>query len=669
MIIDKLSIQNYKSIKESDFFKLEEDLTILLGKNEAGKTSILKSLESFKTDYTYKISDLSLHSNDREEYNSENKEEKDIPMAIIFFKTDDKDRSKLEKIDSKFKDIKILKCTKYFDDHYEIDIPELSLHFVGNMNNQDIKTEITNLVNEINELTELFKDELDSTLLGTPYNTFKEDYLKILDKITSFDYENMNEFVFHNELKDIIEDEDISKHVNEYVEKIESYKNEIKSFEQEESNETLTKILDILPNFMYFSTINELEYEAHWSDLQSGKDKYKTLENLLKLSDLNFNKDDNLEDREITTKVRNGSAKVSGLVNESWTQEDVELDIFVSNKKVVISIYDDKVKKFYNPSVRSQGFQWFLSFYINFSADSEEFENTIILLDDPGVYLHASGQKDLIKTLEKISNSNQIIISTHSPFMVDPNRLERIRIVSNSESDGTKINEKFYKSDFDAFAPIRASIGMTLGDSLFFDRKTLMVEGITDDILIRPMSELLSKNNQPYINTSITAIQSVNSADRAKYFIPFLLTEKIDFVVLLDYDDKGRTISNELIDEFSDDLNVIMYNELKGMGTGDVEIEDLVDFSFYLKAVNNAYKDMFQEKIGKDKLEEEDIDPKTFRGIKNYFRTSDEFSRLDKVLVSKEIARMIGNGENPGETTIKNFVELFEMLNEKLNIT
>src|SRR5690606_5615934 len=145
-----------------------------------------------------------------------------------------------------------------------------------------------------------------------------------------------------------------------------------------------------------------------------------------------------------------------------------------------VNIKDNKVKKLYNPSVRSQGFQWFLSFYINFSADSKELENTIILLDDPGIYLHASGQKDLLKTLEILSNLNQILITTHSPFMIDTDRLERIRLVSNLEKEGTKINEKFHESDYDAFAPIRAAIGMSLGDSLFFDRKTLMVEGISD---------------------------------------------------------------------------------------------------------------------------------------------------------------------------------------------
>ena len=215
----------------------------------------------------------------------------------------------------------------------------------------------------------------------------------------------------------------------------------------------------------------------------------------MEISDLNLDEIDDYENRSVYTDVQNASAHVTGLVNESWTQEEIKLSIYATNLKVVISVYDDSVKKYYNPKVRSQGFQWFLSFYINFTAGSrKEFKNTIILLDDPGVYLHASGQKDLIKTLEEISKLNQIVITTHSPFMIDPIKLKRIRIVSKINSKGTIINEKFYESDFDAFEPIRTSIGMNLGDSLFFNKKTLIAEGISDEILIKPISELLKEN-------------------------------------------------------------------------------------------------------------------------------------------------------------------------------
>jgi predicted ATP-binding protein involved in virulence len=68
-----------------------------------------------------------------------------------------------------------------------------------------------------------------------------------------------------------------------------------------------------------------------------------------------------------------------------------------------------------------------------------EFKNTVLLLDDLGVYLHRSGQRDLVATLERIAKSNQIVFSTHSPFMVDREKLMRIRIISKKEGKGTCI--------------------------------------------------------------------------------------------------------------------------------------------------------------------------------------------------------------------------------------
>ncbi len=50
MKIKKFRIKNYKSIVDSGDCYLEEDLTILAGKNESGKTSILEALADFNID-------------------------------------------------------------------------------------------------------------------------------------------------------------------------------------------------------------------------------------------------------------------------------------------------------------------------------------------------------------------------------------------------------------------------------------------------------------------------------------------------------------------------------------------------------------------------------------------------------------------------------------------
>ena len=132
--------------------------------------------------------------------------------------------------------------------------------------------------------------------------------------------------------------------------------------------------------------------------------------------------------------------------------------------------------------------------------------------------------------------------------------------------------------------------------------------------------------------------------------------------MLLDNDQKGRRRSNKLKEKFDDKLKIIKYDQISSLGTGDLEIEDLFSFEFYLKAVNSVYSDKFLEKLDKECLEEGDFDKKSFRGIKNYFRLSSDFD-LNKVEVAKEIVNMIENGEDLPEETISNFSALFELIN------
>ena len=130
-------------------------------------------------------------------------------------------------------------------------------------------------------------------------------------------------------------------------------------------------------------------------------------------------------------------------------------------------------------SMRSQGLRDAISLFVNLMSMPK---NSIILLDDPGVHLHSSAQKDVLKMMKELSHNRQIFFSTHSSSMIDRNNLSTVKLVVKDHVEGTKLNEKFYKSNFDIFEPIRTSIGMTLSDSLFTSQKNLLVEGLSDFI-------------------------------------------------------------------------------------------------------------------------------------------------------------------------------------------
>ena len=82
---------------------------------------------------------------------------------------------------------------------------------------------------------------------------------------------------------------------------------------------------------------------------------------------------------------------------------------------------------------RSTGFVWFFSFVIWFDQIRNNLgDNLFLLLDDPGLSLHANGQTDLLRYMEdRLAPNYQVIYTTHSPFMIDASKLHSVRTVEN----------------------------------------------------------------------------------------------------------------------------------------------------------------------------------------------------------------------------------------------
>jgi predicted ATP-dependent endonuclease of OLD family len=436
----------------------------------------------------------------------------------------------------------------------------------------------------------------------------------------------------------------------------------------EDEDEIFDKIIGILPRFMYFNTVEELEDKVPITKFTENLEDHKTLYNLTKLASLNIDKLNELSSEERETTESHAEATIRGMINKSWTQEKVTVKLRLEPNEIAVFVKDNTGASD-PPSRRSEGFKWFLSFYINFMAESDkELKNTIILLDDPGVYLHPSGQKDLMKTLEEITKDNQIIFSTHSPFLIDRKKLNRIRIVSKEEKGkGTKIKDKFYKSDYDALQPIRASIGMTMGDSLFIDSNNILVEGFSDWIILEAFNEQLLKLGKKHLVKA--SFLPVNGADKMPYFSTILANEKIDFVILLDYDAKGRRTKKELIEEYGiDESLILLLNEaINGKKGKEIVIEDLIDFNLYLEAVNQAYKEIFIKKLKKkEMISPTDLNYQRFSSLNGFFKTN-KLKRVDKIKVAKHLAPLLHNGrEEIDETMFDRFEKLFIEINKRL---
>jgi predicted ATP-dependent endonuclease of OLD family len=130
---------------------------------------------------------------------------------------------------------------------------------------------------------------------------------------------------------------------------------------------------------------------------------------------------------------------------------------------------------------RSRGFQWFFSFYLVFLVESEEgHKDAILLLDEPGLHLHPTAQQELIAFFERLSHDNQLIYTTHSPFLIDGEHLHRVRPVTEDDTGHSRITVEAWPSDRETIFPLQAAAGYAMVRGLFQHKNNALVEGMSD---------------------------------------------------------------------------------------------------------------------------------------------------------------------------------------------
>ena len=300
-------------------------------------------------------------------------------------------------------------------------------------------------------------------------------------------------------------------------------------------------------------------------------------------------------DHETRNQLANrAGAVVTGELRRLWKDRQLKvrfspdaqhLDTFVADPN---SLYDVEV----NLDERSRGLKWFFSFYITFSADTNggSAENAVLLLDEPGLYLHALSQADLLRHFAT-DFKNQIIYTTHSPFMVPPETLDAVRTVNIEQDAGTTVTNT-PSGDSRTLFPLQMALGYSLSQSLFIGSDNLIVEGVTDYWILSSVSEYLIGVGNAGLKKVIT-ITPVGGAQKVGYMVALLTSERLRVLVLLDDEKQARNTRDELVktklirDEgvlfasagFCDDQRPV-----------EADIEDLLEPNVFETVVRESYR-------------------------------------------------------------------------------
>ena len=426
------------------------------------------------------------------------------------------------------------------------------------------------------------------------------------------------------------------------------------------------------PEFFYFADYSTLPYSVkidHVLKSEKLDDSEATARALLRLGgadqDYVLNPDYERRKREL----ENVANVLTEDVNKYWTQNPdlrVQPDITqrtVTNNQGHSSVLDEMKLRIWDNrhslslpfNEHSAGFQWFFSFLAAFSEYEYRDPAVVILLDEPAVGLHARAQADFLRFIEeRLTKRCQVIYTTHSPFMVQPGKLDRVRLVEDlGKEAGAVVTQDVLTRDPDTLFPLQGALGYDLVQHLFVAENNLVVEGTSDYAYLKVISDFLVSKGRTALDPK-WSIVPVGGADAVPTFVA-LLGSHLKITVLVDSRKEGhQRLERMSKDGYLEKKRIILVGEVLGQKTGD--IEDLFEVAEYLVLYNKAFGKTLKEK-----------DLKGTAPIVARIARSEGVERFDHGRPADVLLReREGILSKLGEATLKRFEDLFARINKTL---
>ena len=375
----------------------------------------------------------------------------------------------------------------------------------------------------------------------------------------------------------------------------------------------VTALKSRLPTFVYFADYQKMPGQVSIDELLR-KQREQRLEFgervFLALLDLADMKPEEIQSiarfEELVAELEAVSNRLSEEIFEYWSQNrHLEVDfrfdagrpgdppplntgyIFrtrIRNKRHGVTVSFDE---------RSAGFVWFFSFLIWFSQVRRYYgENLFILLDEPGLGLHARAQADLLRYIkEKLRPNYQVIYTTHSPFMIDPDNVAGIRTVEDMVVDdrvhGTKVGGRGASTDPDTIFAVQAALGYDITRSLSVDRPTLLVGDPSDFLYLKWVSRELTSRLRESLDPR-WVITPAGGIEKIASCLALLASQREPVAVLIDSHgeerERGYRVKESDLLRKGHVFSAEMYADHE-----EADLEDLLGRPLYVTLVNHAY--------------------------------------------------------------------------------
>ena len=332
------------------------------------------------------------------------------------------------------------------------------------------------------------------------------------------------------------------------------------------------------------------QYLARLDPSQPRTEEDPLFDKLLKVAELDAEELHGLlgtqhEERKLLTD-RAGNV-VSSTLEELWKDREITVQFSVDADHFDVIVKDKDSNVLVPLDERSRGFRWYFSFFVAFAADTQggEMDKAILLLDEPGLYLHATAQESLLAFFKTLPN--QIAYTTHSPFMIEASELTSVRTVNLDRKTGTTASAD-PTGDANTLFPLQAALGYNLTQTLFVGSDNVVVEGVTDYWYLAAASEFLKDTGAGLADHVV--LTPSGGAGKVNYMVALLTAQRLNVVVVLDSDAAGNDAAKELLTaKLIRDTSIVRVGSALSPTT-EADMEDLLEPSVFEDLAREAYQ-------------------------------------------------------------------------------
>ena len=367
-------------------------------------------------------------------------------------------------------------------------------------------------------------------------------------------------------------------------------------------------VISSLPRFVYYSDYGNLDSEIYLPHVIANLDRtdlgakerakaqtLKVLFDLVGLSpqeilELGRNSASTADDSDSIAQkkklrsilLQSASSLLTEKFREWWKQADYRFRFEVDGDHFRIWVSDDKRPEEIELESRSSGLQWFLSFYLVFLVEStKEHEGSLLLLDEPGLSLHPLAQRDLAFFLESLAETNQLIYTTHSPFLVNAHRLERVHRVYVTRDGTTTASSELRAAENEegqrgsGYAAL-AAVNLGMAESLLVGCEPVIVEAPSDQHYLTAMKAVLSASGRLRAGRELVFAPAGNARGVRPVASLLVGHDALLPIALFRSDPAGRSLTQSLRSSVYAESPQRVMQVGDFISVSDAEVEDLI---------------------------------------------------------------------------------------------